>query len=179
MVLGEENAEGLEEICEGYQDVAAVADNKLDALVEINLYLAEMYRINGQKTEYEKKISLLETLVSRAMCHKNELLIEKIKYKIEYFEYEAAKKLVEEVEESGFEYKVKKAGFYKQLSEYELADRILSKCSAELAQMKIPKDIYASYLEYLNLCHRAGRWSIADEYSDAEYLENQIGRAHV
>lgn len=172
VVLGEENAEGLEEICESYQDVAAVADNKLDALVEINLYLAEMYRINGQKTEYEKKISLLETLVSRAMCHKNELLIEKIKYKIEYFEYEAAKKLVEEVEESGFEYKVKKAGFYKQLSEYELADRILSKCSAELAQMKIPKDIYASYLEYLNLCHRAGRWSIADEYSDAEYLEN-------
>lgn len=42
------------------------------------------------------------------MCHKNELLIEKIKYKIEYFEYGAAKKLVGEMEENGFEYKVKK-----------------------------------------------------------------------
>ena len=38
--------------------------------------------------------------------------------------------------------------------------------------MKIPEDIYASYLGYLNLCHRANRWSIADEYSDAKYWEN-------
>ena len=172
VVLGDKNAEGLEEICESYNDVSVIANDKLCALVEIGLYLAEMYRIDGKKTEYEKKISLLESLVGRVLWYKNELLIEKIKYKIEYFEYEAAKKLVGEIEENSFEYKVKKAGFYKQLSEYELADKILGGCSAELAQMKLPKDIYASYLGYLNLCYRASRWDISEEYSDAEYFEN-------
>ena len=39
----------------------------MDVLVEINLYLAEMYRINGQKTEYERKVLLLETLVSNSL----------------------------------------------------------------------------------------------------------------
>ncbi|MDE7203370.1 MAG: SIR2 family protein [Lachnospiraceae bacterium] len=179
VILREENAEGLEEICEGYNDVLTITNDRLGALTEISLYLAEMYRINGQKTEYEKKISLLETFISRISCYKNELLIEKIKYKIEYFEYKAAKKLVDEIEENSFEYKVKKAGFYKQLSEYEFADKILCECSAELAQMKIPKDIYASYLGYLNLCHRAGRWGISDKYSDAKYFENSYNTRQI
>ena len=172
VVLGDDNAEDLEEICNNYNDFSAIASDMLGALTEINLYLAEMYRIDSKKTEYEKKISLLDALVRKVSRYKNELLIEKIKYNIEYFEYEAAKKLVGEIEENSFEYKVKKAGFYKQLSEYGLADKILGGCSAELAQMKIPKDIYASYLGYLNLCHRASRWDISEEYSDAEYFEN-------
>lgn len=179
VVLGDENAEDLEEICGSYHDFSAMASDRLGALAEINLYLAEMYRIDGRKTEYEKKISLLESLVRKVSWYKNELLIEKAKYKIEYFEYEAAKKLVGEIEENSFEYKVKKAGFYKQLSEYGLADKILSECSAELAQMKIPKDIYASYLGYLNLCYRASRWDISDEYSDAEYFENSYNTRQI
>lgn len=179
VVLGDENAEDLEEICKSYNDFSSIASDVLGALVETNLYLAEMYRIDSKKTEYEKKISLLESLVRKATWYKNELLIEKIKYKIEYFAYEAAKKLVGEIEESSFEYKIKKAGFYKQLSEYGLADKILSECSSELAQMKIPKDIYASYLGYLNLCHRANHWSISDEYSDAEYFENSYNTRQI
>ncbi len=179
VVLGDENAEDLEEICKNYNDFSAIASDVLGALAEINLYLAEMYRINSKKTEYEKKISLLESLVSKVSWYKNELLIEKTKYKIEYFEYEAAKKLVGEIEENSLEYKVKKAGFYKQLSEYGFADKILSECSSELAQMKIPKDIYASYLGYLNLCYRASRWDISDEYSDAEYFENSYNTRQI
>lgn len=172
MVLVDDNAEDLEEICGSYNDFSTMERDMLEALVEINLYLAEMYRIDSRKSEYEKKILLLESLVRKVSWYKNELLIEKIKYNIERFEYEEAKNLVGQIEESSFEYKIKKAGFYKQLSEYNLADKILGECSSELAQMKIPKDIYASYLGYLNLCYRASRWDISEEYSDAEYFEN-------
>lgn len=179
VVLGDENAEGLEKIFENYVDISSVPNNKLSALTEIALYLAEMYRIDGKTIEYEKKISLLESYISRVSWYKNELLIERVKYKIEYFEYGAAKELIDKIEESSFEYKIQKAGFYKQLSEYGSVDKILSTCSAELAQMKISKDIYASYLGYLNLCHRADRWSISDEYSDAKYFENSYNTRQI
>ena len=179
VVLGDENAEGLEKIFKYYIDISVVSNDKLGALTEIALYLAEMYRIDGKNIEYEKKISLIESFVSRVSWYKNELLIERVKYKIEYFEYDAAKELIDKIEESSFEYKIQKAGFYKQLSEYESADKILSTCSTELAQMKISKDIYASYLGYLNLCHRAGRWSISDEYSDAKYFENSYNTRQI
>lgn len=172
IVLEDRNAECLEEICGHFNDIITIEWNESDALIEIGLYLAEMYRIDSKSSEYEKKIVLLEELVAKIPCHKNELLIEKIKNKIDTFDYEAAKTLVDEIEESSFEVKVKKAGFYKQLSEYELADKILSECSMELAQMKISEDIYASYLGYLNLCYRVNNWSISDKYSDENYLDN-------
>lgn len=172
VVLDDDSASCLEEICERYNSIDALTNDKLDALIEIGLYLAEMYRIDSKRSEYEEKLLSLEELVDKIPWHKNELLIEKIKYKIETFEYEQAKALVDEIEENSFEYKIKKAGFYKQLSEYEHADKILSECSAELAQMKISEDVYASYLGYLNLCYRINRWNISDEYSDENYFKN-------
>lgn len=54
----------------------------------------------------------------------------------------------------------------------EKADTILKECSAELAQMKLSDEIYASYLGYLNLCYRMGHYTIDDEYSDANYFNN-------
>lgn len=179
VVLGDENAKGMEEICENCKDISSISDEKLGALAEIILYLAEMYRIDGKTIEYERKVSLLESFINRVPWYKNELLIEKIKYKIEYFEYGAAKKLAGEIEENSFEYKVKKAGFYKQLSEYGLADKILSRCSSELSQMKIPKDIYASYMGYLNLCYRSNRWDISEEYADDKCFENPYNTRHI
>jgi hypothetical protein len=172
IVLEDKNAKGLEEICGHFNNITTIGWKELDALIEIELYLAEMYRIDSKSSEHEKKIALLENLVAQMPCHKNELLIEKIKNRIDTFDYEEAKTLTDEIEESSFEIKVKKAGFYKQLSEYDLADKILSKCSLELAQMKISEDIYASYLGYLNLCYRVNKWRISDEFSDENYLDN-------
>lgn len=166
------DAECLEEICGRSCDITVIKKDKLDVLTEICLYLAEMYRLDSSKAEYEEKILLLEKLVGKVPWYKNELIIEKTKNKIERFEYEKARALVEEIEEHSFEYKVKKAGFYKQLSEYELADKILGECSSELAQMKIPEDVYASYLGYLNLCYRVNKYVDSDEFSDADYFEN-------
>ena len=80
--------------------------------------------------------------------------------------------LIEKMETSTFEYKLKKAAFYKQLSKNDNADEILSECSAELAQMKLSDEIYASYLGYLNLCYRFGKWEIKEEYSDNKYYYN-------
>lgn len=172
VVLDDDNASCLEEIYEYYKDNTAISNDERNALIEIGLYLAEMYRIDSKTCEYEGKLLLLEGLVSKAVYYKNELLIEKIKSKIEFFEYKKAKELVDQIEENSFEYKIKKAGFYKQLSEYELADKLLGECSSDLAQMKISKNIYASYLGYLNLCYRVNKWEVSDEYSDENYFEN-------
>lgn len=172
VILDDDSAKCLEGIYEKDNDITFLTNDELDALIEIGLYLAEMYRIDSKKTEYERKLSSLEELVKKIPWHKNELLLEKIKYKIENFEYEQARALAGEIEENSFEYKIKKAGIYKQLSEYDLADKILSECSSELAQMKISEDIYVSYLGYLNLCYRINKWKISDEYSDENYFEN-------
>lgn len=107
------------------------------------------------------------------------MIIEKIKSKIEAFRYEDAKLLIEKIEESSFEYKIKKAGFYKQISENKKADKILYECSAELAQMKLPEDLYSSYLGYLNLCYRSGIWNISNEYSDLNYYENEYNTQRI
>lgn len=172
IVLEDRNAECLEEICKHFDDNTTIEHNELDALIEIGLYLAEMYRIDSKRLEYDKKIVFLEKLVAKMSTHRNELLVEKIKDKIDNFDYKQAKDLIDRLEENSFENKIKKAGFYKQLSEYESADRILGECSLELAQMKISEDIYASYLGYLNLCYRVNKWSISDEFSDENYLDN-------
>ena len=84
-----------------------------------------------------------------------------LKWSVNYislFNYEEAKLLIEEIETSSFEYKVKKAALYKQLSKNDIADKILNECSAELAQMKLSDEIYASYLGYLKICYRIGNW---------------------
>lgn len=62
VVLGDENAKGLEEICENCKNISVITNDKLGALTEIVLYLAEMYRIDGKTIEYKKKISLLNLL---------------------------------------------------------------------------------------------------------------------
>ena len=95
-----------------------------------------------------------------------------MKNDISLFDYEEAKVLIEEIETPSFEYKIKKAALYKQLSKNDIADKILSECSAELAQMKLSDEMYASYLGYLNLCYRIGNWEIAEEYSDNKYYDN-------
>lgn len=38
--------------------------------------------------------------------------------------------------------------------------------------MKLSDEIYASYLGYLNLCYRFGKWEIKEEYSDNKYYDN-------
>lgn len=111
--------------------------------------------------------------------YKNEYLIEKIKNKISLFDYDEAKKLIDEMETPSFEYKIKKAALYKQLSKNDVADKMLSECSAELAQMKLSDEIYASYLGYLNLCYRIGNWEIKEEYADNKYYDNSYNTRHI
>lgn len=169
----------LEQICKTPEAASNLDNNILKSIIEINLYLLEMYRINGRKSDYKEKMCQLEEFVDNAPWYKNEVVIEKIKSKIESFRYEEAKHLIDKIEESSFEYKIKKAGFYKQLSEATMADGILNKCSAELAQMKLSDDIYSSYLGYLNLCYRVGSWAIPNEYSDLNYYENEYNTRRI
>ena len=68
---------------------------------------------------------------------------------------------------------------YKQLSKNDIADKILSECSAELAQMKLSDEIYASYLGYLNLCYRIGNWEIKEEYADNKYYDNSYNTRRI
>ena len=168
VVLEDKNAEYLEKVTE----MLVEKKSQIETLCEILLYLAEMYRIDGKKELYDVCMEKCEVYCNKIPYYKNEYLIEKMKNHISLFDYEEAKLLIEEIETPSFEYKVKKAALYKQLSKNDIADKILSECSAELAQMKLSEEIYASYLGYLNLCYRIGNWEIKEEYSDNKYYEN-------
>lgn len=168
VVLEDENAEYLEKIAE----LLRKRNSQTGILCEIQLYLAEMYRIDGKKEQYEICMEQCKIYCEKIPYYKNEFLVEKIKNHISLFDYEETKELIEKIESSTFENKIKKAALYKQLSQNEIADEILSECSAELAQMKLSDEVYASYLGYLNLCHRSNSWEIKEKYSDNNYYNN-------
>ena len=168
VLLEDKNAEYLERVTE-----MLIENNlQIETLCEVLLYLAEMYRIDGKKELYDACMERCEVYCNKIPYYKNEFLIEKMKKCISLFDYEEAKTLIEKIETPSFEYKVKKAALYKQLLKNDIADKILSECSAELAQMKLSDEIYASYLGYLNLCYRIGNWEITEEYSDNKYYDN-------
>lgn len=175
VVLEDENAEYLEKVTE----MLIEKNSQIETLCEILLYLAEMYRIDGKKELYDACMGKCEVYCNKIPYYKNEYLIEKMKNHISLFGYEEAKQLIEEIETPSFEYKVKKAALYKQLSKNDIADKILSECSAELAQMKLSDEIYASYLGYLNLCYRIGNWEIKEEYADNKYYDNSYNTRRI
>lgn len=175
VVLEDKNAEYLEKVTEKLIE----KNLQIETLCEILLYLAEMYRIDGKKELYDACMEKCEVYCNKIPYYKNEYLIEKMKNHISLFGYEEAKQLIEEIETPSFEYKVKKAALYKQLSKNDIADKILSECSAELAQMKLSDEIYASYLGYLNLCYRIGNWEIKEEYADNKYYDNSYNTRRI
>ena len=175
VVLEDKNAEYLEKVTEKLIE----KNSQIETLCEILLYLAEMYRIDGKKELYDACMERCEVYCNKIPYYKNEYLIEKMKNHISLFGYEEAKQLIEEIETPLFEYKVKKAALYKQLSKNDIADKILSECSAELAQMKLSDEIYASYLGYLNLCYRIGNWEIKEEYADNKYYDNSYNTRRI
>ncbi len=167
-VLEDKNAEYLEKVTE----ILIEKNLQIETLCEVLLYLAEMYRIDSKKELYEACLERCEVYCNKIPYYKNEYIIERMKNYISIFDYEKAKALIEDIETPSFEYKIKKAALYKQLSMNDIADKILSVCSAELAQMKLSDEIYASYLGYLNLCYRIGNYEIRAEYSDSKYYDN-------
>ncbi len=175
VILEDENADYLEKIT----GVLIEKNLQIETLCEILLYVAEMYRIDGKKELYDACMERCGIYCNKIPYYKNEFLIERMKNHISVFDYEKAKVLIEKIETPSFEYKVKKAALYKQLSKNDIADKILSECSAELAQMKLSDEIYASYLGYLNLCYRIGNWEIKDEYSDNKYYDNSYNTRRI
>ena len=172
VVLEDKNAEYLEEML-------SEKNLQIETICETLLYLAEMYRIDGKKELYKACMEKCEVYCNKIPYYKNEFIIEKMKNHISLFNYEEAKGLIEKIETPSFEYKIKKAALYKQLSKNDIADKILSECSAELAQMKLSDEIYASYLGYLNLCYRIGNWEIAEKYSDNNYYANSYNTRRI
>ena len=172
VILEDKNAEYLEEML-------SEKNLQIETICETLLYLAEMYRIDGKKELYKACMERCEVHCNKIPYYKNEFIIEKTKNYISLFNYEEAKGLIEKIETPSFEYKIKKAALYKQLSKNDIADKILSECSAELAQMKLSDEIYASYLGYLNLCYRIGNWEIAEKYSDNNYYANSYNTRRI
>lgn len=168
IILEDKSAIKLEELCRSYDEKGIYSE----VISEISLYLMEMYRIDGRKDEYNFCVNRLKKYLTESAYYYNEYLIEEIKNSIAEFDYMKAKELLEKMQPTTFEYKVKKAGFYKQLSQPVAANQILNELSAELAQMRLSDEVYASYLGYLNLCYRIDHWNIDDEYSDVNYHTN-------
>ena len=167
VILDDKNIEYLEKICGLYREKG----NK-ELLYEGVLYLLERYRIDGKWDEYKKCKDLIKCLQNDNLNNYSEILVEEIKYNIALLDYEKANTLVEKFTATNFVNKIRKAGFYKQLNQIDKAECILEKCSAELAQMKLSDEVFASYLGYLNLCFRAKNWIMEQRYSDSGYYDN-------
>lgn len=174
VMLDDRNAERLEKMCEAYNE----KENK-ELLYESVLYLLEMYRIDGKWAEYQQCKKFIECFQNINSSNHTEIIIEEIKYNISLLDYENANILVEKFTTNDFVNKIRKAGFYKQLNQIDKANSILEKCSAELAQMKLSDEIYASYLGYLNLCFRSKNWRLDQKYSDSSYYENPYNTRNI
>ncbi|WP_373484911.1 hypothetical protein [Acetobacterium malicum] len=176
VVLDDFRAEVLEKYLSEFSIKMGEGAIELSNLFEIKMYLAEMYRIDGKAEEYNRITNGLKEDVTFLPDRNDEFLFEIAKNAIAHFKYEEAKDIVSKISEnSSLEDQIRKAGFWKQLSENQKAESILNHCSADLAQMKLSIELFASLSGYLNLCYRydnnAGR--MVEKFSDDGCYDNR------
>ena len=143
---------------------------------ELAIYLAEMYRIDGDNKKYDRIISKIESLImSLKVQQRADFYIEKCKYCLSRFDYKGTMMYIKKVDESiSYEMQIKKACIMSQLGDYEKAFDLLKKCSASLAQRSYSENEMASLVSYMNLCARSLNLSNQlDDFSDQEFYDNK------
>lgn len=144
-------------------------------IMQIYLYLLEMYRVDSDEKMYQDTVLKSEELqtklsdVSRGLYH-----IELAKHAASIFDKEEVKKQLEITGKMNLRIEIAKAGLYVQLGEIEYAETLLKECLNDLGRLKMNSDFNASYKSYLSLCYNTLNkwWSRDDGYSDLEYKGN-------
>lgn len=143
---------------------------------ELSMYLAEMYRIDGEIKEYSEIMKNIELeLPYIYIQQKADYYIEKSKFSISQFDYSGALKYIEKIDESiSYEVQIKKACLLSQIGEDNKALDLLKKCSASLAQRSYSEDKTASLTSYMNICARSlNLYKNLDEFSDQDFIDNK------
>lgn len=146
------------------------------AWFELSMYLAEMYRVDGEEKKYTDIISFIDSKLSFLdLQQKADYYIERCKYSISKFDYIKALEYVKNIDESiSYEVKIKKPCILVQLGDREKALDILKKCSALLAQTAYTEDKIASLTSYMNLCARSlNMYANLDDFSDYDFISNK------
>ena len=146
-------------------------------IIQIYLYLLEMYRIDSDEVMYQKIVSKCEELqldlsdVSRGAYH-----LELAKFAAGLFDVKEVKKQLEMIGRTNLKIEIAKAGLYIQIGEIKRAESILKECLNGLEKLKMDTAFNASYKSYLSLCYTTlGKWgNLDDDYSDREYRGNEF-----
>jgi hypothetical protein len=148
-----------------------------DLIMQIYLYILEMYRIDSDENMYQVVVSACEEIqgnlsdVSLGMYH-----LELAKHAASLFDADEVKKQLETIGKTNLKIEIAKAGLYVQLGENEQAESILKECLNNLRNLKMDTAFNASYKSYLSLCYNSLNkwWNLDDDYSDHEYKGNEF-----
>lgn len=142
---------------------------------DLSLYLAEMYRIDGEIEEYTKTIKNIESKLSYLdVQQRAQYYIERCKFSISQFNYAEVLQYIEKIDENiSYEVQIKKACILSQIGEVEKALDLLKKCSASLAQKFYSEDKIASLTSYMNLCTISLNRYGLEGFSDKDFINNK------
>lgn len=145
--------------------------------LQIDLYLLQMYRIDGKFEEYQKILDRCNTYKNKMTnAQKAIYLLELAKYALSVFNVNEVKKTLDEIPVTNIKCEIAKAGMYIQIGETGKAKFVLNKVLDELQKKDYNDLLYASYKSYFSLCYSTLGWlERDDEYSDFD-LRNNVYR---
>ena len=171
--LYDNQADQLKSICKSVEEQNL--DVKLEWRLQIDLYLLQMYRIDGAEEKYQQIITACEEYLDQLPnSNKAAYWIELARHAATMFDIEEMKCTLNKMTHTGIKNEIAKAGLYLQIGERDLSERILKECLDELRKKRLDASHNASYKSYLSLCYIAsGNWVRQDnDYSDSEYKDN-------
>lgn len=180
MPLYDYQARKIQELVEEFSYETLIQNSKYSNYrslwFEMMMYLAEMYRIDGENQEYIKIIKDIESkLPFMDAQQKADYYIEKCKFSISQFDYSEALNYVKKIDESiSYEVQIKKACIMSQIGENDNALDLLKRGSASLAQKSYSEDKTALLISYMNICSRSlNIYNNLDDFSDQNFIDNK------
>lgn len=173
--LYDNQADQLKAICKSVKE--RDLDVKLEWRLQIDLYLLQMYRIDGDEEKYQQIITVCEKYLDQLPdSNKAAYWIELAKHAAAMFDIEKMKCTLDKIAHTNIKNEIAKAGLYIQIGERDLSEKILKECLDELRKKRLDASHNASYKSYLSLCYAAsGNWMRKDnDYSDSEYKDNEF-----
>ena len=172
--LYDNQADQLKSICKSVEE--RDLNVKLEWRLQIDLYLLQMYRIDGDEEKYQQIITVCEKYLDQLPdSNKTAYWIELVKHAAAMFDIEKMKCTLDKIAHTNIKNEIAKAGLYLQIGERDLSEKILKECLDELRKKRLDAPHNASYKSYLSLCYAAsGNWMRQDSnYSDSEYKDNE------
>ena len=149
----------------------------LEWVMQIYLYIMEMYRVDSDVKMYSEVLEKVEKLIDKISdTDRNLYRIELAKNAVGNFQEEEANKQLSLIKSENLKQKIMMAGLYIQLANMKKAETLLKEVQNELGKLRMNAAFMASYKSYLSLCRNAfSVWQMfLPEYADSEYQDNSF-----